>query len=102
MGEILRRSLGFYRSRPSNWSFNVQAQRFADSELNKNGTAKLPLDRAIMDIFVKPRFRMSRFSSKNVNNKIVEFMQIPPKYRKLVEGKIHETRNLKNFRKGSV
>ena len=45
-----------------------------------------------MDIFVKPRFRMSRFTSENVNNKIVEFMQIPPVYRKLLEGKVRGTK----------
>ena len=82
--EILRRSLAFYRSRPSNWSFNVQAQRFADADLNENGTAKLPLDRAVVDCFVKPRFRVGRFGKKNVNNKYVEMMPIPMKYKSTV------------------
>ena len=45
--EILRRSMAFYRSRPSNWSFNIQAQRFANAKLRADGTPILPLDRVV-------------------------------------------------------
>ena len=47
--ELLSRALAFYRSRPSNWSYNVQASRFGRFE-------NLPYDRAIFDIFDEINF----------------------------------------------
>ena len=43
--EVMVRSKSFYRARPSNWSFNVQGQRFG-----RNG--KLPYDRVVYDVFL--------------------------------------------------
>jgi len=43
--EILLNSSAFYRARPSNWSFNVQGQRFATHD-------ELPYDRTIFDVFL--------------------------------------------------
>ena len=44
--EILIYSMSFYRARPSNWSFNVQGQRFA-REMD------LSMDRVIFDVFLE-------------------------------------------------
>ena len=41
--EISSRAISFYRSRPSNWSFNVQARRFAED-------VDLELDRVVFDV----------------------------------------------------
>lgn len=45
--EILLRSLGFYRTRPSNWSFNIQGHRWAEY-----GPKQLTHDRVIFDVFM--------------------------------------------------
>ena len=48
--EIMVRSLVFFRVRPSNWSFNVQGQRFAIY-----GNENIMHDRVIFDIFTDKR-----------------------------------------------
>ena len=50
--EILINSFSFYRARPSNWSFNVQGQRFG-----KLDEEKLKYDRVIYDVFMDRTIR---------------------------------------------
>ena len=77
--EILKRSFGFYRSRPSNWSFNIQAQRFANAEVNEDGTAVLPLDRVVLDIFIEKSYRKMIEKTRNDDARI-QYIHIPKKY----------------------
>ena len=44
--EVLVQALSFYRTRPSNWSFNVQGHRFA-----RYTSEELKYDRVIFDVF---------------------------------------------------
>lgn len=44
--EVIVQSLSFYRTRPSNWSFNVQGHRFA-----RYTSEELRYDRVIYDVF---------------------------------------------------
>ena len=78
--EILEKSFAFYRSRPSNWSFNIQAARFANAEINKDGSANLPFDRVILDIFVEKDYQMKSNETRNINRKRVKIVEVPEKY----------------------
>lgn len=46
--EVISKSQIFYRARPSNWSFNVEAQRFSNKKFEN-----LKDDSVIFDIFVR-------------------------------------------------
>lgn len=78
--QILEKSFAFYRSRPSNWSFNVQAARFANAVLKKDGSVELPLDRVVLDIFVEEEYQMSWNETRNVNRRRVQVVEVPEKY----------------------
>ena len=55
--ELMVNSKSFYRTRPSNWSFNVQGQRFAFSD---DVGSDLVYDRVIYDVFLKRARRRKR------------------------------------------
>ena len=77
---ILEKAFAFYRSRPSNWSFNIQARRFAHADVDEDGRPELLHDRCILDMFLKEEFQMSYYNMSNVNKRPQKMQDIQKKY----------------------
>ena len=64
--EILLRSLAFYRTRPSNWSFNVQGHRWANYKADD-----LVHDRVIFDVFTERNIKNKTRKRRSGGNELV-------------------------------